>query len=105
MAEKEAKDLMMEKYAARRENFKITFALAGEHAKWLALWFRGLRRGRRFVVEVDIAGVPVVLWPAYVSASNHGSKICLQLSRSHRSDERYRVLGPGGVWRRHPLSL
>jgi hypothetical protein len=35
MAEEEAKDLMMEKYAARRENFKITFALAGEHAKWL----------------------------------------------------------------------
>jgi hypothetical protein len=67
----------------------------------------GERRAEGGVVrpERDRSWGSAVRRAAYVSASNHGSKICLQLSRSHRSDERYRVLGPGGAWRRHPLSL
>jgi hypothetical protein len=41
----------------------------------------------------------------FVTASGYEPEICLKLSRSRRSDESCRVLGPGGVWRRHPLSL
>jgi hypothetical protein len=37
----------------------------------------------------------------HVSASIHASKTCLQLSRSHRSDESCRALGPGAASRPH----